>query len=61
VFITGDGKDMQHRLATEAASPMKYNTDKPAELVAEDDKIAVYPLGIPAANIKVQNVDEVFQ
>ncbi|MFC3031942.1 M16 family metallopeptidase [Pseudoalteromonas fenneropenaei] len=61
VFITGDGKDMQARLANEQASPLEYNTEKPAELVNEDKQIAVYPLAIPAKHIRVQAVEDVFK
>ena len=61
VFITGDGKDMQKRLASEQTSPMAYNAEKPAELVAEDKVIADYKLAIPAKNIKVLDVEKVFQ
>tara|TARA_Y100000780_G_scaffold77430_1_gene69925 strand:+ start:12604 stop:15411 length:2808 start_codon:yes stop_codon:yes gene_type:complete len=61
VFITGDGKDMQKRLASEQTSPMVYNAEKPAELVAEDKLIADYKLAIPAKNISVLDVEKVFQ
>ena len=61
VFITGDGKDMQTRLASEQTSPMVYNAEKPAELVAEDKVIADYKLAIPAKNIAVLDVEKVFQ
>ena len=61
VFITSDGKDMQKRLASEQTSPMVYNAEKPAELVAEDKVIADYKLAIPAKNIKVLDVEKVFQ
>ena len=61
VFITGDGKDMQKRLASEQTSPMVYNAEKPAELVAEDKVIADYKLAIPAKNISVLDVEKVFQ
>jgi len=61
VFITGDGKDMQKRLASEQTSPMIYNAEKPAELVAEDNVIADYKLAIPAKNISVVDVEKVFQ
>ena len=61
VFITGDGKDMQKRLASEQVSPLKYNTDKPAELIAEDKRIEGYKLNIPKKNIEVLAIDEVFK
>jgi len=61
VFITGDGKDMQERLASEQVSPLKYNTDKPAELIAEDKLIESYKLSIPKKNIEVLAIDSVFK
>lgn len=61
MFVTGDGEDMQKRLATMQTSPMVYNTDKPVGLVAEDKVIADYKLAIPAKNIEVVKVDKVFQ
>ena len=33
VFITGDAQDMKKRLISEQASPLKYNSEKPQELV----------------------------
>ena len=61
VFITGDGEDMKKRLVSEQTSPMVYNTEKPAALVAEDKVIADYKLAIPANNIEVMAVEKVFQ
>ena len=61
VFITGDGEDMKKRLVSEQTSPMVYNTEKPAALVAEDKVIADYALAIPANNIEVVKVDSVFK
>ncbi|MBE0366882.1 M16 family metallopeptidase [Pseudoalteromonas aurantia] len=61
VFITGDGKDMQQRLASEQVSPMKYNSDKPDTLINEDKHIESYQLSIPAANIDVQDVKRLFE
>ena len=39
VFITGDGEDMKQRLVNETVSPIKYNSDKPQALLAEDKLI----------------------
>ena len=61
VFVTGDGKDMAERLAEEQASPLEYNTKKPDALLAEDAKIATYPLNIPAENISTIDVEAVFK
>ncbi|WP_448547638.1 M16 family metallopeptidase [Thalassotalea fusca] len=61
VFITGDAKDMKKRIETEQSSPLQYNSEKPAELVAEDKIIQDYKLAIPASNIEVIAVDEVYK
>ncbi len=61
VFVSGDGEDMKQRLATEQVSPLKYNTDKPADLIAEDKQIESYKLAIPSKNIKVVAVEDVFK
>lgn len=61
VFITGDAKDMKQRIESEQGSPLKYNSEKPADLLAEDKVIQDYPLAIPAANIEIMPVDEVFK
>ena len=61
VFISGDGKDMQQRLLSEKISPLKYNSEKPAELLATDKVIESYPLTLPKGNVEVIKVDNVFQ
>ncbi|WP_105254821.1 M16 family metallopeptidase [Pseudoalteromonas sp. T1lg75] len=61
VFVSGDGEDMKARLANEQVSPLKYNTEKPAELVAEDKQIESYKLAIPSSNIKVVPLEDVFK
>ncbi|TMP47180.1 peptidase M16 [Pseudoalteromonas citrea] len=61
VFITGDGKDMAQRLASEQVSSLKYNTDKPASLINEDKQIEKYKLAIPSGNITVEDVKTVFE
>jgi len=52
---------MKKRLASEQTSPMVYNTEKPAALVAEDKVIADYKLAIEAKNIEVVKVDSIFK
>ena len=61
VFITGDGKDMKQRLAKETSSPLSYNSDKPKVLTDEDKIIQDYPLTLPASNIEIVPVDQVFE
>ncbi|NOU51554.1 insulinase family protein [Pseudoalteromonas sp. JBTF-M23] len=61
VFVTGDGTDMQQRLAQEISSPLSYNSEKPEQLLAEDKQIADYKLNIPSENIEVLDVKTVFE
>ena len=61
VFITKDGEDMKQRLATDQISPLKYNSDKPQELLSEDKVIEAYKLDLDANNIKVVPVEDVIK
>ncbi|HCM46119.1 MAG TPA: peptidase M16, partial [Colwellia sp.] len=61
VFISGDGKDMKKRLLSEQVSPLTYNSDKAAELLATDKIIESYKLTLPFKNVEVITVDKVFK
>ncbi len=61
VFISGDGEDMKKRLLSEQVSPLKYNSEKPAELLAKDKIIESYKLKLPNKNVKVMAIDDVFK
>ncbi len=61
VFISGDGEDMKQRLLSEQISSLKYNSDKPAEILATDKIIESYKLTLPAENVEVIAVDKVFK
>lgn len=61
VFISGDGEDMKKRLLSEQKSPLTYNAEKPAELLAKDKIIESYRLAIPAKHINVKAIDVVFE
>jgi zinc protease len=60
VIITKDAKGLRDALAADAFSPIKYDAEKPADLLAEDKVIGARKLGIPAEKIKVTPVEEVF-
>ena len=59
-FVTRDAADLRDRLAENRSSPMAYDAEKPAELLAEDEQISVIDLGIAAGDIAVVPADEVF-
>jgi zinc protease len=61
VFISGDGEDMKKRLLSEQVSPLKYNSEKPAELLVTDKIIESYKLTLPSKNVEVVAVDKVFK
>ena len=60
VFVTRDAEDLRERLEGERASPVSYDADKPAELLAEDRAIEALPLGIKAGKVRVVQAAEVF-
>ncbi|MCX7554430.1 pitrilysin family protein [Marinicella sp. S1101] len=61
VFITSDGTDMKNRLVNDTTSAMTYNSEKPAELLAEDEVIQDYPLKIESENVDIVPIDDVFK
>jgi len=61
VFISGDGEDMKKRLLSEQVSPLKYNAEKSAELLATDNIIESYKLVLPSKNVEVKAIDTVFE
>jgi zinc protease len=60
VIITKDAKGLRDALAADSFSAIKYDAEKPADLLAEDKVIGARKLGIPAEKIKVTPVEEVF-
>jgi zinc protease len=61
-FVTAHGKELGERLTSGAPSPIDYGgVPKPAEILAEDAEIERYPLGIPAANVTIVPVQQVFE
>jgi zinc protease len=60
VIVTKDAKDLKARLVADEFSPIKYDADKPKELLDEDKVIGARKLNIKAENVKITPVDEVF-
>jgi len=61
-FVTAHGDALAQALAAGAPSPIDYGAlEKPAAILAEDEEIERYPLGLSAANIQVLPVTGVFE
>jgi zinc protease len=61
VFVTRDAQDLVQRLAGDAPSPIEYNSDKPADLLAEDKAISRLHLGLKRSDITVVKDAQVFE
>ena len=61
VFVTGDGEDMKNRLVNETSSPLKYNSEKPQELLSEDKVIEDLKLHLKDADVSVVKVESLFE
>jgi len=61
VFVTPDAADLAARLADGAPSPIQYNTEKPADLLAEDRKIQALPLGLSKDRVQVVDAATLFE
>ena len=60
VFVTRDAADLQQRLTSDRASPITYEADKPAELLAEDSEIEALPLGFDVDRVQIVSSEQVF-
>lgn len=60
-IVTDNAAALAAALASEAASPITYATPKPPEVLAEDEIIARYPLGIRRQDIRIVPVEEMFE
>ena len=60
-IVTGEADKMKQILGTDAPTPMTYESEKPAEILAEDKEIENFPLDIRAENIRIVPVEQIFQ
>ncbi len=60
-MVTANAEDFKDKLTNNTASPMKYSSPKPPEIMEEDKQIEKYPLDIKAANVEIIKIDEMFQ
>ncbi len=61
VFVTRDALDLKQRLVEDAPSPISYDSDKPQDLLAEDEEIAEVPLGLEPDAVRIIPAENVFQ
>jgi zinc protease len=61
VIITKDAKGLKDKLASDAFSPIQYDAEKPADLLAEDKVIGARKLGIRAEDVKITPLEDVFK
>lgn len=59
--ITKDAASFRSDLISNTSSPIKYSTPKSDHVYAEDKEIMDYKLNIPAGNIKIINVEDLFK
>ena len=59
VFVTADANDLKARLQKDQASPIAYNSEKPAKLLAEDEQIERLELNFKKVTVKP--AEKVFQ
>ncbi len=60
VFVTKDAAGLKQALVADALSPIRYDGQKPQALLAEDQLIGALKLNIPAENVKVTPIADVF-
>ncbi len=61
VMITKDAEGLKSALVADAFSPIKYDGEKGADLLAEDKVIGARKLGILGSNVRITPVSEVFR
>lgn len=61
VFITQDAEAFKAKLLSGEPTPISYAGEKPAELLAEDEEIASYPIPVEAGKIRIIGINDVYQ
>jgi zinc protease len=60
VIVTKDAQGLADLLVKDEPSAIKYDSPKPADIVAEDKVIGAYKLGVKPENVHVVKVEDVF-
>ncbi len=61
VIVTKDAQSFKDALSQNSPSPITYESPKPAAVLEEDKEIINYLINIPAENIQIIPVDQVFE
>lgn len=59
-IIAPNARALADAIAQNAPSPIRYDSPKPREVLAEDQQIATHPIAVRAADVRVIPVDRVF-
>jgi len=60
-MVTGAAESHSEAFANDTPSPKTYPSEKSEEILEEDKIIEVFPLTVPAENITIVSVEEIFQ
>ncbi len=60
-IVTGEAEAMKNALVNDLPSPIEYATAKPADILEEDEEIAVFPLPVSAEKVRVVSVADIFE
>ena len=61
VMVADKAGEWRERLVGNAPSPMKYNSPKPEDILAEDKKVQEFAVPVRAESIRIVPVDTVFE
>lgn len=61
VFVTRDAADLRQRLVDDAPSPIRYDAEKPEELLREDAEIASQPMNLDESAVRIVPAAEIFR
>jgi zinc protease len=61
VLVTGDATALRDAILSNAPSPIKYNSEKPAQIMEEDKAIQSYKINVKPDDVVVMPVEKVFE
>ncbi len=61
VMVTKDAENLKNALVSNAASPIKYNSEKPKAILDEDKIIESYKITLKPEDVTITPVEQVFQ